>query len=260
MLRADAEDLLAYGARLGMHMHLNTNGYRVADAARDLLRTGLRSVNVSLDGATAREHDRARGRSGAFDMALDAIRALREARDTRARPRITAVTVLTSANVHHVSDVAEVAREAGADRIGIIPVHDFGQEEERPDPGAVRRGMEALRNLHAEGFLDNSLAYVDLVPRALNGEPSPLRCYAPHASVVVDAYGDVYPCFPMMERDVPVGRIPLARLWRSRRYAAVRRGLRECRACLWNCHAEMNLALPQPSAPRKAVETARIPG
>ena len=35
------------------------------------------------------------------------------------------------------------------------------------------------------------LAYVDLVPRALAGGESPLRCYAPQASVVVDCYGDV---------------------------------------------------------------------
>ena len=94
-------------------------------------------------------------------------------------------------------------------------------------------------------MLDNSLAYVDLVPRALRGEPSPLRCYAPHASIVVDCYGDVYPCFPLMERNEPVGRIPLAPLWRSPAYAAERARLARCTDCLWNCHTELNLVLPQ---------------
>ena len=41
-----------------MHMHLNSDGFRVAEAARDLVRTGVRSANVSLDAATAAAHDR----------------------------------------------------------------------------------------------------------------------------------------------------------------------------------------------------------
>ena len=245
MLRSDTEALLAHGSRIGMHMHLNSDGFRVADAARDLVRTGMRSANISLDAATAQAHDRARGRAGAFDTALEALGALRRARGTHRAPRVTAVTVLTASNIAEVESVADVAREAGADRLGIIPVHDFGQGERTPDPTAVASGVDALHRLHAAGFLDNSLAYVDLVPRALAGQSSPLRCYAPQSSVVVDCYGDVYPCFPLMERAEPVGRIPLIRMWRSRAYEEARRRLASCRACLWNCHTELNLALPQ---------------
>ena len=245
MLRPDVEALLAHGSRLGMHMHLNSDGFRVADAAQDLVRTGMRSANVSLDGPTAAAHDRARGRVGAFETALGALAALRRARGTRRTPRVTAVTVLTASNVAQVEAVADVAREAGADRLGIIPVHDFGQGETVPEATAVAAGVDALRRLHASGFLDNSLAYVDLVPRALAGGASPLHCYAPQASVVVDCYGDVYPCFPFMERAEPVARIPLTRAWRSREYEALRGRLKSCRACLWNCHTELNLALPQ---------------
>ena len=70
MLRADLLELLTYGSRLGLHMHLNTDGFRVAENARALLATGVRSVNVSLDGATAEEHNQAqkgasRGRNAA---------------------------------------------------------------------------------------------------------------------------------------------------------------------------------------------------
>jgi MoaA/NifB/PqqE/SkfB family radical SAM enzyme len=111
-----------------------------------------------------------------------------------------------------------------------------------------------MKALHARGVIDNSLAYLDLLPRAFRGEPSPLRCYAPWSSVVVDAYGDVYPCFPLMERKQPVGRIPLAPLWRSAAYAKERARLAACKACLWNCHTEMNLALPQ-----RALAPAGVP-
>ena len=67
MLREDLLELLRAGSRLGLHMHLNTDGFRVDDAsARELVRAGVRSVNVSLDGASAGEHDLARGRTRRF--------------------------------------------------------------------------------------------------------------------------------------------------------------------------------------------------
>jgi MoaA/NifB/PqqE/SkfB family radical SAM enzyme len=248
MLREDLPELLATASRLGLHAHLNTDGFRVAEQAPALLATGLRSVNVSLDGADAATHDAARGRAGAFRGAVDALAALRRARGRRTLPRLTAVTVLTAHNLASVEAVARTALAAGADRIGVIPVHDFGQGEPDVLERDLGAGLDALRRLHAEGAIDNSLAYLDLLPRALRGERSPLRCYAPWSSVVVDCYGDVFPCFPLMERKQPVGRIPLARLWRSPAYEEVRRRLASCTACLWNCHTEMNLVLPQPSA------------
>jgi len=245
MLREDLMELLRTGDRLGLHMHLNTDGFRVDDAAaRDLVRAGVRSVNVSLDGATPGEHDLARGRAGAYRDAVAALSALRRARG-RWGPRLTAVTVLTSENVHRAAAVARVALEAGADRVGVIPVHDFGQGERPADAERVRAGLAALHQLRQEGVLDNSTAYLELVPRALRGEASPLRCYAPYASVVVDCYGDVFPCFPFLERKTPIGRLPLAPLWRSAAYQRERDRLAGCTACLWNCHTEMNLALPQ---------------
>jgi MoaA/NifB/PqqE/SkfB family radical SAM enzyme len=205
----------------------------------------VRSVNVSLDGATAAEHDAARGRPGAFDDALRALGALRRARGRGDGPRLTAVTVLTSRNVAAVAEVAATALAAGADRLGVIPVHDFGQGEPEAAAEGVVRGVAALRDLRARGVLDNSTAYLDLLPRALRGEPSPLRCWAPYVSAVVDCYGDVFPCFPLMERRQPAGRIPLAPLWRSAGYQRERERLAGCTACLWNCHTEMNLVLPQ---------------
>jgi MoaA/NifB/PqqE/SkfB family radical SAM enzyme len=245
MLRPDTPRLLATATRLGLHAHLNTDGFRVADSARDLLRTGVRSVNVSLDGPDAATHDAARGRPGAFESATAALGALRRARGRRRTPRITAVTVLTSRNLDRAGDVVRTAREVGADRVGVIPVHDFGQGEETPPPERIAEALAELRRFAEDGVLDNSLAYLELLPRALRGEPSPLKCYAPWTSVVVDCYGDVFPCFPLMERKAPVGRVPLLPLWRSERYAEARQRLAACTACLWNCHTEMNLVLPQ---------------
>lgn len=247
MLREDLPTLLAEATRLGLHAHLNTDGLRVAESARELLATGVRSINISLDGPDAATHDAARGRVGAFAAAVAGFEALRRARGRRELPRLTAVTVLTAHNLARADEVVATALAAGADRVGILPVHDFGQGEPPAPPEALAAGLAALRARHRAGAIDNSLAYLDLVPRALRGEPSPLTCYAPWTSIVVDCYGDVFPCFPFMERKQPLGRLPLARLWRSKAYARERERLAGCRACLWNCHTELNLVLPQPT-------------
>lgn len=257
MLRRDLPELMTHATRVGLHAHLNTDGFHVAQRADELLATGVRSINLSLDGHDAATHDAARRKRGSFETVLEALGALRDARGTRRGPQITAVTVLTSHNIHRAAEVVRVATTAGADRVGVIPVHDFGQGEETPDAAALHASLEELADLHAQGLVDNSTGYLDLLPRAFRGEPSPLYCYAPYASVVVDCYGEVFPCFPLMERNEPVGRIPLVPLWRSQAYADARRALSSCTACLWNCHTEMNLALPQGAlAPRVSLAEA----
>ncbi len=160
------------------------------------------------------------------------------------------MTVLTAHNVDRVEAVARTALAAGADRIGVIPVHDFGQGEPAAAADRVVRGLDTLRRLRAEGVLDNSLAYLDRCRARCGARRRRCGCYAPYASVVVDCYGDVFPCFPFMERKQPLGRLPLARLWRSPAYQRERERLEACQACLWNCHTEMNLVLPQARASR----------
>jgi MoaA/NifB/PqqE/SkfB family radical SAM enzyme len=255
MLRPDILPLLTYADRLGLHAHLNSDGFRVAEQAEALVASGARSINLSLDGATPAVHDTARRRPGSFDTVCAALEALRAARGRRRLPRLTVVTVLTGRNLPDAGAVVETAVAAGADRVGVIPVHDFGHGETAPEPDAIQAALVALRRLHHQGLVDNSTGYLSLLPRALRGEPSPLFCYAPYASVVVDCYGQVYPCFPLMERDQPVGTIPLAPLWRSAAYTRARAALAGCTACLWNCHTEMNLVLPQGALAPRAPHT-----
>ena len=59
----------------------------------------------------------------------------------------------------------------------------------------------------------------------------------------------MFPCVPLSEVDRPLGRVTgatLASFWKSETYSAARRDLAKCRACYWNCHTEMNLALRGP--------------
>ncbi len=257
-LRKDCADLLAYSLELGMVTHVNTNAHLLDDALVErLVAMGLDSVNVSLDGAEAETHDRLRGHRGSFVRVTERIAALARARDRHGRAgarrtRVAVTTVLTPDNADQVEALVDLVERLGADSVGFIPMHEYqdgapldGVAPPRPWAPRMEAAVATLRRLKSEGrAVENSDAYLSLFSRCFAGERSPLRCHAPSTSLVVDAYGRVFPCVPLSEQDRPIATVrgeELAAFWKSRRYAAERTRLAACRACYWNCHTEMNL-------------------
>ena len=254
LLRKDLPEILAYGTRRGLLMHLNTNGSLVtAPVAHALAATGVASINVSLDGPDAATHDRLRRREGSYRRVLRAVARLCAVPGRRYRVAVTCA--LGRENAGQAAQVLERARDIGADRVGFIPVHDFpanrvtGAAPAAAFPLVDRSGRDAL--------VDNSRRYLELFARAYAGEPNPIPCAAPRTSIVVDCYGEAYPCVPLNAVGV---RVPgtwrrnsaqerrqvsdtIKALWRSETYKRVREKLDGCRACFWNCHTELNLAL-----------------
>ena len=79
LLRADLPELVARSTALGMRAVVSTNGTLIDPAAAHRLRqAGTSYVGVSLDGNAA-NHDRLRGRIGAFEASLAGIRNCRAA-------------------------------------------------------------------------------------------------------------------------------------------------------------------------------------
>ena len=81
--------------------------------------------------------------------------------------------------------------------------------------------------------------------RILNQFRQGFREFNSSRSLVVDCYGNLYPCVPFNEIDKPVGLlgdgVTVESFWRSKEYEKRRQELTSCQACYWNCHTEMNL-------------------
>jgi len=242
LLRPDLLDLVRHGTEQGLLMHLNTNGTLVTDdVARGLAAHGAASVNVSLDGPDAEMHDRLRGRKGSFEHELRA--AARLCAVPRRPYRVTLVCALGADNSDRTGPLLERARDLGVDAVSFLPVHDFPANRVASTNGADAAAADLIARSESDPLLDNSRAYLDLFARAYRGEPNPVPCAAPRTSVVVDCFGDVYPCVPLNAARRPIGRGDVRRIWRSHTYQQAREALQGCRACYWNCHTEMNLAL-----------------
>ena len=75
LLRSDVFDIAAYGTGLGLRMCLATNGSLVtADTCRQITKSGIKMVSLSLDGSTAAVHDDFRNQPGAFEGVMNATR------------------------------------------------------------------------------------------------------------------------------------------------------------------------------------------
>ena len=268
MLRKDLFDLLERSILRGMITHLNTNGSFVdAAAAERLVALGLDSVNLSLDAADPAKHDSIRGHVGSHAEVLVAARRILEAR-RRAKaetPRLKLVTVLAPDTIDEAERVADLRSDIGADGVDFIPLHDFdppGSDRERPLPtrldAETRERIDTVVNrLRARARtepIENSDRHLALIPGALEGRPSPVRCFAGWNSLVVDLYGRIFPCVPYSDHDRPVGNLsttPLREFWWSRSYEAERRELSRCRACTLNCQTELNLLFDRGRAGRR---------
>ena len=80
LVRPDVFELLAYSQALGFTNTMATNATLIDDdVARRLRRYGVVIAAVSVDGFDAATHDYVRGQPGAFEAALEGMRALRRA-------------------------------------------------------------------------------------------------------------------------------------------------------------------------------------
>jgi len=116
LCREDLFELIGQARSSGITPALATNGTLIDSAIADKVRgSGVARVSVSLDGATAKVHDRLRQLDGSFDRAVEGIGHLR---DKKVPFQIN--TTLTKHNAGQLEEVYELAKSLGA-----VAVHIF---------------------------------------------------------------------------------------------------------------------------------------
>jgi len=118
---------------------MTTNGLLLADAAEELARAGLRTVNVSLDSL---DNERFRGltRAGSVDQVLEGLRAAKRAGIPR---RKLNVVLLGGVNEDEVCDFVRLGRQEDVEIrfIEHMPMDDVRLTSWRVDPEETRRRL-----------------------------------------------------------------------------------------------------------------------
>jgi heme b synthase len=110
LLREDVFELAQHGTRLGLRMVMATNGTLVTpEIAERMKSSGIKRVSVSIDGASAEEHDEFRKVPGAFDASIESIEWLK-----KAGIEFQINTTVTRHNVHQIRDILDLAFKLGA--------------------------------------------------------------------------------------------------------------------------------------------------
>ena len=135
-LRPDFLDLAEDAVGRGLKVNLTTNGTLLTkDGARRLARMGVNGVSVSLDGATAKSHNRVRGRDYAWRRTLKAVAWLRRySADLTLRVNF----VLMRSNYEALPDMVRLAGELGANDLLPMPVDEKGPRKLRLSAREIR--------------------------------------------------------------------------------------------------------------------------
>ncbi|MGD9822984.1 heme b synthase [Desulfobacter sp.] len=110
LLRKDIFDIAAYGDKIGLRMVMAPNGTLLnEDNVARLIKSGIKRISVSLDGATAASHDAFRGLDGAFDRAVNGIKTAKAA-----GLEFQINTVITKTNLDEIPAILALAESLGA--------------------------------------------------------------------------------------------------------------------------------------------------
>ena len=110
LLREDVLEIARRGNQLGLRMVMAPNGTLLTSRrARELKEAGIQRVSISLDGSTSTTHDAFRQVEGAFQGALEGIRAAKEA----GLP-FQINTTVTEKNLSELPAILELALSLGA--------------------------------------------------------------------------------------------------------------------------------------------------
>lgn len=208
MTRRDLPDLVAAVDDRAICASFTSGFGLTEERARSLKSAGLYAVRVSIDSPHPAEHDRFRGRSGAFS---DAISGMRNA---LAGGLLVDLFMVTSPmNIDDLEEAYSMAAELGAHELSLYEIVAVGRWSDHADEVLTKSDIDRLSRFHQE---KNRLAdgpRVTALPRLLS--PEMFGCFAGRRWLHVDASGDVLPCAYMPTPFGNVREMSLADIWRK---------------------------------------------
>ncbi len=206
-------DMVAYAAAKGVQVSTNSNLTLLNERrAERCVTSGLNSLHVSIDGASAGTYERIRVRAH-FDRVVGNLERLLRAR-TRlgsTHPRLYIVMVIMRQNLHELPDLVRLAHRLSAESIFVQHLcHDFGESSlpahYRPmqtfvsqetlleeDPKRVEQYFNEARAVAQELDIQLRLPRTRLRLHA-PGTPGPQRCDWPWKGAYFSYQGYAMPC------------------------------------------------------------------
>jgi MoaA/NifB/PqqE/SkfB family radical SAM enzyme len=248
-------DLVEFINRQGYRTNLVTNGFLIDEAmAKTVVNSGLGTLTISLDGATALTHDFIRGIKGSYARVMQAIDYLDKFRQP-GKLKISILTIIMERNLDEILKLVDwVQQDQRIEMISFQAITQpfgeaadsqwFRQEKNNifwpQDAAKASAVMEKLRQLRLDGYKIGNQGNHFLQFRDYFVNPDKflkkIKCNLGDYEFHVDPYGKTFFCCFMD----PIGNIKtdkLPEIWRSSKTQKVRENVYHCQK---NCHIMVN--------------------
>jgi MoaA/NifB/PqqE/SkfB family radical SAM enzyme len=241
LLRPELPELVSLATSLGLRVTMTTNGTLLnKETARQLVRVGLRGVNLSIDSPDRKTHDRMRGKDGAWKQALRAAAYLQRYRK-KGRPVIRMNTVISNRNYATLGELPDFAQQHGIDQINLISIDDFSGVELAMRRKQIEKYNAEIAPRLAGRALELGLIDDEKQVFPFGRTPEEIKkgkkgqyafgwyekhaCYAPWFHSLIDYNGLVYLCCMTREQTPPLGDIKatsFTEIWEGKLYQEAR--------------------------------------
>lgn len=198
-LHHEVFDILDCAVQAGFQVNITTNGTLLdKTGVRRLSQLGVHSVSISIDGSSAKRHDRLRGQKGAFKATLKTLVHL--AGLTTKGPKIRVNTVVSRENFHDLDDLHSLLLGI-SNRIQwrLILIHSEDKERLLTKSMAKELALKIPNWPLVDGHFMTEGIRPKEYKNIANGQYAAgihraVHCYMPWIHVFVDPSAYVYPC------------------------------------------------------------------
>jgi len=250
-IRKDILKIIGVCRENDIYTVLTSNGWLInQNKAREIVKSGLDVINISLDGVDSKTHDFLRGRKGAFEKATQALKFLKKYKNKKERPIIYINTVIMEPNIGQLEKLVKLTKKFGIDNIRFQALESkflFGNKKYDPqwykkeplwpkDWEKLSTVLDKIKLLKEKGYpVKNTYQELEDI-RLYYKNPLLLvnqqhYCFTGVRNFSIDSQGKVRLCFGMK----PVGDLlkkEPEEIWYGKKAVALRQIIANCqRAC-----------------------------
>lgn len=216
LLYKNLDAVISYAKSRHLFVYLSTNGFSLTEERVDqLVKCGVGSVNVSVDGDNDETHDRFRGKQGGFQKAVRALKLFSE----KGIP-CGSQTTLFKENLTQSENIFNAMHSMGIRYCFFVRMMPQGRGKIHAD---MIPTLEEYRIARENEYLNRRLRYgMDVYPKQFKHGGIGKRCSAGVSQMYVHADGCCYPCPSLEMQELCFGNYPessLSKIWNSRNIA-----------------------------------------
>ncbi|MBN1235930.1 MAG: radical SAM protein [Methanotrichaceae archaeon] len=186
MLRKDLPDLVSSISERAIATSFTSGYHLTADLAHRLKQAGLYAVRISIDSPFEKEHDRVRGRIGAYRDALDGVKNALDA-----GLLVDLFMVTSPHNIDHLEDAFSLASDLSVHELSFYEIVAVGRWASHEDEVLTSADVQRLERFHKEKNRSSG-PRVTALPYLLG--PEMFGCFAGRRWIHVDGAGEALPC------------------------------------------------------------------